>query len=283
MSFEVSEYILEYIKELLKIDWNIGEMVISLGGILSFLGIFIIAILVAKLGAAIFQDEWVVKTLPRGIAPAISLLLRIIVITTGLYIGLSAAGLDLSKLGFIIGALGVGIGFGLQTVVLNFIAGLILAFERPINLGDTIEVDQEMGVVTNIGVRSSNIRTYSGAEAIIPNGNLISKKVVNWTLTNRDRRSKISMKTSKSANPNTIIKLFEQIASEHSKVYKSPAPICHFHGFDTDGNLDFTLYFWTTFNDTWSTEPQIALHIYNELEQQGIHPPIPVRRVISEE
>lgn len=283
MNFEISEYMREYIKEILQINWNVGEMVISVGGILSFSTIFIAALVIAKLGATIFQDEWVIKTLPRGIAPAISLLLRIFVISIGLYVGLSAAGLDLSRLGFIIGALGVGIGFGLQTVVLNFIAGLILAFERPINLGDTIIVDQEMGVVTNIGVRSSNIRTYSGAEAIIPNGNLISKKVLNWTLTNRDRRSKIAMKTSKSANPNLIIELFKRMASENPKVYTNPAPICHFLGYDPEGNLDFKLYFWTTFDDTWNTEPQIALEIYNELEKEGIHAPIPTRRIISEE
>lgn len=281
MSFEVYNYLLEYIKELLLIDWEVGQMVISLGGILSFSGIFIIAILIAKLGAAIFEDEWMINVLPRGIAPAISLLLRIIIITIGLYVALSAAGLDLSKLGFIVGALGVGIGFGLQNVVLNFIAGLILAFERPINLGDSIEVDSEFGVVTNIGVRSSNIKTYSGSEAIIPNGDLISKKVVNWTLSNRDRRSKILMKTSANADPEEVIKLLNKIASEHPKIVKKPAPITHFHGFNEEGNLSFALYFWTTFSDTWNTEPELALTIYKELKENGIQAPIPMRKIIS--
>jgi len=199
--FELYSFILEWFDDLMAMKWMVGEMTISLGGILAFIGIFIFTLIISKIAAALFQDEWMVEVLPRGVAPAISLVLRIVVITLGLYIGLTAAGVDLSKLGFILGALGVGIGFGLQNVVLNFVSGLILAFERPINLGDAIEVDMEMGVVTSIGVRSSNIRTYSGAEVIIPNGDLISKKVINYTLSNRNRRSKIAMKTSTEADP----------------------------------------------------------------------------------
>ena len=168
--FELHDYIINGYNDILAREWRVGEMTISLGGLLAFAGIFIVTLILAKIAATLFQDEWMVNVLPRGVAPAISLVLRIVVIVLGLYAGFSAAGVDLSKLGFILGALGVGIGFGLQNVVLNFVSGLILAFERPINLGDTIEVDMEMGVVTNIGVRSSNIRAYSGAEVSMPNG-----------------------------------------------------------------------------------------------------------------
>lgn len=174
--FELYDYILNGYNDIIAMEWRLGEMTISLGGILAFTGILIFTLVISKIASALFQDEWMVNVLPSGLAPAISLVLRIVVIGIGLYAGFAAAGVDLSKLGFIFGALGVGIGFGLQNVVLNFVSGLILAFERPINIGDTIEVDMEMGVVTNIGVRSSNIRAYSGAEVIIPNGDLISKK-----------------------------------------------------------------------------------------------------------
>ncbi len=280
-SFEVYGHLLNYAGEILMIKWDVGKLTISLGGILSFVGIFVIAILLAKLAAAIFQDDWMINVLPRGIAPAISLILRIFIISVGLYVSLSAAGLDLSKLGFIVGALGVGIGFGLQNVVLNFIAGLILAFERPINLGDTIEIDQEKGVVTNIGVRSSNIRTYSGSEAIIPNGDLISKKVVNWTLANRDRRSKILMKTSANADPEKVVELFNSIAAEHPGVFKNPKPYTLFRGFNVEGNLDFELYYWTTFNQTLDIDHDIALSIFKKLKEENIQAPIPVRKIIS--
>jgi small-conductance mechanosensitive channel len=268
-------------QEILMIKWIIGEMTISLGGILAFLGIIIFTFIIAKVAGAVFQDEWMVNFLPRGMGPAISLVLRIVVVTLGLYAGLSAAGVDLSKLGFIVGALGVGIGFGLQNVVLNFVSGLILAFERPINLGDTIEVDMEKGVVTNIGVRSSNIRTYSGSEVIIPNGDLISKKVVNWTLSNRERRSRIQMKTAPDADPEKVIELFNSIAMDHPATRSNPAPKTYFYGYGPDGNLNFALMYWTTFSDTLKTDSEISLKIFDALKREKIQAPAPVRRIIS--
>ena len=276
------DFIINWYNDLIAMEWRVGEMTISLGGILAFLGIFIFTLIIAKIAAALFQDEWMVNVLPRGIAPAISLVLRIVVIGIGLYAGFSAAGVDLSKLGFILGALGVGIGFGLQNVVLNFVSGLILAFERPINLGDTIEVDMEMGVVTNIGVRSSNITAYSGAEVIIPNGDLISKKVINWTLSNRNRRSKIPMKTSPDADPEKVIELFNTIAKEQPETSKEPAPKTYFYGYGPDGNLNFALMYWTTFSDTLKTDSKIALEIFKALKKEGIDAPAPVRRIIQE-
>ncbi|MGI9531836.1 mechanosensitive ion channel family protein [Lutimonas sp.] len=281
--FELYDYIINAYNELLAIEWRVGEMTISLGGILAFAGIFIFTLIIAKIAAALFQDEWMVNVLPRGVAPAISLVLRIVVIALGLYAGFTAAGVDLSKLGFILGALGVGIGFGLQNVVLNFVSGLILAFERPINLGDTIEVDMEMGVVTNIGVRSSNIRAYSGAEVIIPNGDLISKKVINWTLSNRNRRSKVPMKTSPDADPEKVIELFNQIALEHPNTSPEPPPKTYFYGYGPDGNLNFALMYWTTFSDTLKTDSNIALAIFKKLKEEGIQAPAPVRRIIAQE
>jgi potassium-dependent mechanosensitive channel len=257
-------------------------MNISVGGILSFTLIFIITMFIAKIVANIFQDEWLIKVLPRGIAPAISLIIRILLIATGFYMGLSAAGFDLSKISLLLGALGVGIGFGLQSIVLNFISGLILAFERPINLGDAIEVDQEFGVVTSIGVRASNIKTYKGSEVIIPNGDLVSKKVVNWTLSNRDRRSKILMKTSADADPEKVIALFNRIAGEHPNVYKDPEPVTHFYGFNQEGNLDFALIYWTSFSDTLKTDSDIALRIFKTLKEEGIQAPIPRWKIESD-
>ena len=281
-AFELNDYFINGYNEILAIEWRVGEMTISLGGLLAFALIFIVTLVISKIAATLFQDEWMVNVLPRGIAPAISLVLRIVVITIGFYVGLSAAGVDLSKLGFILGALGVGIGFGLQNVVLNFVSGLILAFERPINLGDTIEVDMEMGVVTNIGVRSSNIRSYSGAEVIIPNGDLISKKVINWTLSNRNRRSKVPMRTSPDADPERVIELFNKIALEHPNTSREPAPKTYFYGYGPDGNLNFALMYWTTFSDTLKTDSSIALAIFKALKEDGIQAPAPVRRIIQE-
>ncbi len=280
-SFDLYDLLTDWFYELMDIHWEVGEMTVYLSGILSFLGIFVIALLLSKLAATIFQDEWMVKVLPRGVAPAVSLLLRIFIIGIGLYMALSAAGLDVSKLGFMFGALGVGIGFGLQNVVLNFVAGLILAFERPINLGDAIQVDQELGVVTNIGVRSSNIKSYSGYEAIIPNGDLISKKVINYTLSDRNRRSEIIMKTAPNADPEKVINLLTEMANEHPKTLNYPMPNTYFKGYDSDGNLSFTLLYWTSFSDTIRTDSEINLKIFAKLKEEGIQAPVPARRIVK--
>jgi len=280
--FDLYQLIISWINDLMLLEWNIGEMTISVGGILAFISIFIITLIIAKIISSIFSDDWMFKMLPRGAAPAISLTLRIIIVACGFYIALSAAGLDLSKLGFIIGALGVGIGFGLQNIVLNFISGLILAFERPINIGDTIQVDQEFGVVTNIGVRSSNIKSYSGYESIIPNGDLISKKVNNYTLTDRDRRSKILMKTAASADPERVIELFNSVASNHPDIFKDPAPKTYFYGYDPDGSLSFALLYWSTFSETLKIDSAIALEIFSKLKEAGIQAPVPVRRILDD-
>ncbi len=280
--FDVYKFIFTGINDLMLVTWEIGKMTISLGGMLSFLTIFIVTLILAKLIATIFLDDWMIKILPRGVAPAISLVLRIMVVGIGLYIALSAAGIDLSKLSWMFGALGVGIGFGLQNIVLNFISGLILAFERPINLGDTIEIDQEMGIVTNIGIRSSNIKSYSGYEAIIPNGDLISKKVINYTLSNRDRRSKILMKTAPNADPEKVITLFNEMALDDPRVRSNPAPKTYFYGYDENGSLSFALLYWTTFSDTLKTDSAIALKIFAKLKEEGIQSPAPVRRIVKE-
>ncbi len=282
MGFGIFDLVISWIDNLMLVEWDIGEMTISLGGILSFLGVFTVTLILSKISSIIFQDVWVIKTLPRGAAPAISLVLRIIIVGAGLYIAFSAAGIDLSNLGFIIGALGVGIGFGLQNIVLNFISGLILAFERPVNLGDTIRVDDEFGVVTGIGVRSSHIKSYSGYEAIIPNGDLISKKVINYTLSNRNRRSKIYMKTAPNADPEKVIELFNEMAAEDSRTLKEPVPKTYFYGYDPEGNLSFALLYWTTFSDTLKTESSIALKIFSKLKEEGIQAPAPIRRIIND-
>ena len=280
--FEVLDFIQDWVNDTLLITWEVGETTISLGGILSFTFIISVTLLFSKLASSIFQDEWMINILPRGVAPAISLILRIAFICIGFYIGLTSVGIELDKLGFIIGALGVGIGFGLQNVVLNFIAGLILAFERPINLGDAIQVDSEFGVVTSIGVRSSNIKTYSGYEAIIPNGDLISKKVVNWTLSNRDRRSKKEIKTAPNVDPNDMIALFLEIASKHPKTFKDPEPRVFFKGYEPEGNLLFELWYWSTFSETLTIDHEVQLEIFDKLKELNIQAPVPARRIIKE-
>jgi potassium efflux system protein len=118
---------------------------------------------------------------------ALSIVLVYVLLTLGSLAGLAVLGLDLTKLTIMAGAFGVGITFGLQSVVNNFVSGLILLFERPIHVGDTIEAGGITGSVRRIGIRASVMRTFQGAEIIVPNSQLVTERVINWTLSDRQR------------------------------------------------------------------------------------------------
>jgi len=282
ISFNVLKYIKLILSSFVDLNWRMGQLTISVGGIISFLLIITATVIITRLIKNVLSDDWVEKTnITKGSSGAISIVLRIIVTIVGIYLASSAAGIDLSQLGFIVGALSVGIGFGLQSVVLNFIAGLILSFERPIKVGDTIEVDAEMGVVKEIGIRASTIKTFSGSDVIIPNGDLVSKKVVNYTLSDEKRRFKIPFKINIDANPQEVMRILIRVATEHPDTLIYPAPNAYLWGYE-NSSLDFFLYFWTEFNVGLSTRNAVILKIYEEFKKAGIKLAIPMRLMVNE-
>lgn len=282
VSFSVYDIFIDWINGLMDKTWKLGIVDISIGQITSFSIVIIITVLVARAIKVVFQDEWLKRTkIPRGVPEAISMTARYVIIAFGIYLALSAAYVDLGEFGLLAGALGVGIGFGLQNIVYNFIAGLVLSYERPIHVGDTIEVNQLMGNVTEIGVRSSKIKTFDGSEVIVPNGNLISNQVINWTLSDQMRRLMIPVRTSLNADPEKVLKMLKTLAAEHQNTLKNPEPLPLFNGYG-DSSLDFTLYFWVHFNVGLGTKSDVALKIYDWLKSENLHIPIPVRRIYYE-
>ena len=156
----------------------------------------------------------------------------------------TAAGVDLNKFTIITGALGVGVGFGLQDIVKNFASGLILLFERPIRVDDVIELTGMVGTVRRIGARSSTIVTFQGAEVIVPNSNLVSTQVINWTLSSQQRRIEISVGVAYGTDPERVLQLLVAEAAAHENVMTNPAPVAFFIGFG-DSALNFELRFWS--------------------------------------
>lgn len=263
---------------LMDTSWTIKTVVISLGGIISALVIVLLTFILSKWIKQFFvQDNFLLSRMPKGVPAAISMISRYIFVTFGIYIALAAAGIDLGKFGLLAGALGVGIGFGLQSVVYNFVAGLILSVERPIHVGDTIEVGPLMGNVTEIGVRSSKVKTFDGSEVIVPNGNLISNEVVNWTLSDQKRRLKILVKTEMGVEPRKVLKIMDEECSKHPNTLPDPKPMVLFDGYG-DSSLDFTLYFWVYFHVSFSTKSDVALAIYDALQKEGIGLPVPMQK-----
>src|SRR6201998_2262579 len=122
------------------------------------------------------------------------------------------------------GAFTVGVGFGLQTVINNFVCGLLLLFERPIKVGDIIQIDADIGEVRRIGIRACVLRTTDGSEVIVPNGTIVSNKVTNWTLSDRYRAIEVPVTVARGAAPHHVIEVLKRVAANLPDVTKEPAP-----------------------------------------------------------
>lgn len=213
--------------------------------------------------------------LPRGVPGAITRVTHYAIVVVGVMIGASAAGLDFSRINLIVGALGVGIGFGLQSVVNNFVSGLILLFERPIRVGDKVQLAELSGTVKNIGMRASVVRTFQGAEVIVPNANLISAEVINWTLSDERRRMDLPVGVAYGTDPEAVIDILVGVASDHPEVLSDPAPASLFLGFG-DSSLNFQLRAWTR-TDFVRVSSDLLVATNNALASAGIEIPFPQR------
>ncbi len=183
--------------------------------------------------------------------------------------------MPLSSLTVLAGAFGVGIGFGLQNIFNNIVSGFILLFERPIQIGDTIEVGQLIGKVKSIGIRASNIKTFDGADIIVPNGDLVSNQVVNWTLSDQKRRIEVLAGVAYGSDPHKVKELFEKVLANHSDIIDDPEPIVYFKGLG-ESSLDFRLLFWTSNNAEWlRIQSEIVFGVHDILYKEGISIPFP--------
>jgi len=223
---------------------TVGDVRITLEAIVAALVVVALTWLLTKLVRFILEQELLPRlNLRSGVPVAISTIVGYVLVVTGWVLAMAALGIDLGKVTLLAGAVGVGIGFGFQNVVNNFASGLILMLERPIKVGDQIDVDDVVGEVERIGVRSSTIRTAQGAEVIVPNSDLVGKQVTNWTLFDRSRRYEIDVSVAHGNEPAKILRLLEATAASVPEVLKKPAPQALFTGFDGK-RLDFRLLVW---------------------------------------
>jgi potassium efflux system protein len=258
--------------------WTVGNLHIALGSIVAFAVAMTIGILVARILRFVLDEAVFPRTsLPRGVPAAISATVRYLVVTAGFVMAFLAAGLEMSQFTFLVGAFGVGIGFGLQNVVNNFVSGLILLYERPIQVGDVLQVGTLQGRVRRIGVRSSTLATFDGAEVIVPNANLIATDVVNWTLSDRVRRVDIAVGVGYGSDPKAALEILARVARAHAEVLKSPEPMALFVGFG-DSALLFELRFWTPEYDAYvRVASEVRTAVFAALKEAGIEIPFPQR------
>ena len=188
--------------------------------------------------------------LSPGIPYAISTSLHYAVLVVAFVAATFVLGIDMTKFTILVSALGVGVGFGLQTIINNFVSGLILLFERPVKIGDSIQAGDATGVVERIGIRASVIRTMNGSEMIVPNANLISNSVTNWTLSSQERIIQIPFNVVRGPDVAHLMDLFTTTAAAHPKVLKSPPP--QVLVLTLGANMGFEVRAWTHEIDSWS-------------------------------
>ena len=201
-SFRIYRPVSSFAMTVLTHEFKIGELSLSLGSLVSFALATWAAFWVAKtIRQVLAEDILPSLSLPRGVGNSVSSLSYYVILFLGLLAALAAAGFQVGQLTLVFGALGVGIGFGLQDVVRNFVAGLILMFERPLQRGDTVEVAGMLGQVREIGLRATIVTTFEGADVVVPNGMLLADKMVNWTLNGTRRRFDLNISTHYTRRP----------------------------------------------------------------------------------
>jgi potassium-dependent mechanosensitive channel len=251
---------------------------ITLGSVLGFFLILLIGYFVANVIRFGLREEILKRfQMSRGLPELISSTLYYVTLLLVVLSAINVGGIELNKFTVLTGAIGVGFGFGLQNIINNFVSGLILQFERPIHINDIIEVDANTGKVTRIGVRSSTIQTFQGAEVIVPNANLISSKVINWTLSESQRRRELPVGVAYGSDPKNVLKILRQAAAKHELVLTQPEPMVYFKGFG-DSALNFELHFWVMQeNNGLQITSEVALAAMEMLDQAGIEIPFPQR------
>lgn len=245
--------------------------------------IFLLVVLVYGSGVL---KRWIVKfvvargTTNVGVQQALGSIVRYVVVLLGLMIIVETAGVNLSSLTIIAGALGVGIGFGLQNITNNFVSGLVILFERPIKVGDRIQVGEITGDVIRISPRATTVSTNDNITIIIPNSEFISSRVINWSHADRDVRLHVQVGVSYNSDPERVRELLLEVAAGEEGVLKSPKPDVIFEGFG-DSSLNFVLRVWTS---EFITRPpvlrsRINFAIMKKFKENGVEIPYPQRDV----
>ena len=261
--------------------FKLGQSEITLGTIIYFLVAFILLSYLSKRLRNVLVDKILVKAnFELGARNSIGMIARFIFIFIGAIVIVQGAGIDLSSLSLLAGALGVGIGFGLQNITDNFISGIIILFEKPIKVGDRIVVGDTEGDVINISVRATTILTNENVSIIVPNSEFISSRVINWSHNDRNIRFDIPVGVSYQEDPEQVRNVLLDVARENEHVLKKPEPHVFFDEFG-DSSLNFTLAIWTS---TYTDKPrklksELYFSIFEKLKEKGIEIPFPQRDI----
>lgn len=279
---ELLGQILNRINEVLAIPlFSAGDTPITIWTLVSLIILTLLLFVVSGLLKQLLVTRLLSQsTVDLGVRIAIGSIVRYVVISIGLIVIFQSVGIDLSTLTIVAGALGVGIGFGLQNITNNLVSGLILLIERPIKVGDRIEVGSVTGDVVNISLRSTTVVTNDNIAIIVPNSEFVSNSVTNWSYTDRSVRFNFEVGVSYRSDPELVRRLLIQVAGQHPGVLKDPKADALLHDFG-DSSLNFILRVWTR---QYSTTPgvlrsELNFMIWNIFKEHGIEIPFPQRDI----
>jgi potassium efflux system protein len=254
---------------------KLGGTLFTFGSIIIFVGVVWLSATLARIITYFYEFVHQHKTTDgtKKKARTSLLLIRIGVISMGFLLAVGASGFPLDKITIIISALGVGVGFGLQNIVNNLVSGLILAFEKPVQVGDVIEVASRAGTIKEIGMRSSKIATGNGAEIIIPNGDLISQHVVNWTLSDSSRQVELMISVAYGCDIEKVKNLLRNLLANREDIMVKPAPVVYLDHL-SQTSVDFKVQFWAADISMWvQLKSKVLSSIYSTLLSEGIEMP----------
>ncbi|ABA90223.1 small-conductance mechanosensitive ion channel [Syntrophotalea carbinolica DSM 2380] len=255
-----------------------GDKTVSVQMLLIGLAALYLTFLVSWLLRSLLEEEvFPRRQMDRGVRDSINKLLHYAILAFGVLMALSLAGIELKNFAVLAGALGIGIGFGLQNIVNNFVSGLILLFERPIKIGDMIVLDNEWGTVRKIGLRSTTVETFDQSEVIVPNSNLVSEKVTNWTLSSEQSRIVVPVGVAYGSNLEKVLRILHEAAKAHPKVLDTPPASAIFTAFG-DSSLDFELRVWaTSVSERLIIKNDLLLYIDRRFREEDVEIPFPQR------
>ncbi|MGH6726663.1 MAG: mechanosensitive ion channel family protein [Pseudolabrys sp.] len=216
--------------------------------------------------------------LTPSIQVLIGKLIRMLLITFAILIALSTVGIDFSALAFFSGAVGVGLGFGLQKIVSNLVSGIILLADKSIKPGDVITVGDSFGWVSSMGARYTSVVTRDGREFLIPNEDFVTQRVINWSYSNDEVRLDVEFGVAYASDPHKVIALALEAVKSLPRILLTPRPVCHLKGFGAS-SLDFILRFWIRdpVDGLTNVRGQVMLVLWDAFKREGIEIPFPQR------
>jgi small-conductance mechanosensitive channel len=295
-SLQLKSYLMDSIKDILDsiisfLSFSIythGSSQLTIGTLLYLIiGVWLVFFLSKLIRRLLIDKILEKKGTDKGVSHAVGTIFRYVFVVIGLIIVFQATGIDLSAITVLIGALGVGIGFGLQNITNNFISGIIILFERPIKVGDRVELpelENLTGDVINISARSTTIITNDNIAILVPNSKFISDTVINWSYNDANVRFNIPVGVAYKEDPEVIRKILVDVAKSHPGVLKDPAPDVLFDEY-ADSSLNFLLRIYTS---EYSRKPRVLkselyYKIFEKFKEKGIEIPFPQRDVYVKE